>query len=47
MYTHRWQPGDLVFWDNRCLLHRAVANYDMDKSRRVLQRLVVRGNAAP
>jgi taurine dioxygenase len=47
VYTHRWQPGDLVFWDNRCLLHRAVANYDMGKSRRVLQRLVVRGDAAP
>jgi len=24
-----------------------VANYDMDKSRRVLQRLVVRGNPEP
>ena len=21
--THRWQPGDLVAWDNRCVLHRA------------------------
>lgn len=20
--THRWQPGDLVVWDNRCVLHR-------------------------
>jgi taurine dioxygenase len=47
VYAHRWQPGDLVLWDNRCLLHRAVANYDMGKSRRVLQRLVVRGDAAP
>ena len=45
VYTHRWQPGDLVLWDNRCLLHRAVANYDMAKSRRVLQRLVVKGTA--
>ena len=47
VYTHRWQPGDLVFWDNRCLLHRALANYDIGKNRRVLQRLVVRGEAAP
>jgi taurine dioxygenase len=47
VYTHHWQPGDLVFWDNRCLLHRAVANYDMGKSRRVLQRLVVKGDTAP
>ncbi len=21
--THRWQPGDLAIWDNRCVLHRA------------------------
>jgi alpha-ketoglutarate-dependent taurine dioxygenase len=23
LYAHRWQPGDLVVWDNRCVLHRA------------------------
>lgn len=22
-YMHDWQPGDIVVWDNRCLLHRA------------------------
>jgi alpha-ketoglutarate-dependent 2,4-dichlorophenoxyacetate dioxygenase len=22
VYSHRWQPGDLVIWDNRCTLHR-------------------------
>lgn len=22
-YEHRWTPGDLAVWDNRCLLHRA------------------------
>jgi len=21
--AHRWQPGDLALWDNRCVLHRA------------------------
>ena len=23
VYRHHWQPGDLVVWDNRCVLHRA------------------------
>ncbi len=23
VYTHRWQPGDTLLWDNRALLHRA------------------------
>jgi taurine dioxygenase len=47
VYTQRWLPGDLVIWDNRCLLHRAVANYDMAANRRVLLRLVVKGSVAP
>jgi alpha-ketoglutarate-dependent taurine dioxygenase len=45
-YAHRWHPGDLVMWDNRCLLHRAVANYEMTKYRRIMHRNVVKG-AAP
>jgi taurine dioxygenase len=44
VYTHRWRIGDLVMWDNRCLLHRAVANYEMGRHRRVLHRSVVRGS---
>ncbi len=24
IYRHRWRPGDLVIWDNRCTLHRAT-----------------------
>jgi taurine dioxygenase len=23
LYRHRWQPGDIVIWDNRCTMHRA------------------------
>ena len=23
IYQHTWQPGDIVVWDNRCLMHRA------------------------
>ena len=43
VYAHRWRKGDLLMWDNRCLLHRAVANYETGKDRRVLHRSVVRG----
>ena len=43
VYRHEWQEGDLVMWDNRCLLHRADANYDMSRIRRVLHRTVVKG----
>ncbi|MEL0107883.1 MAG: TauD/TfdA family dioxygenase [Rhodospirillaceae bacterium] len=24
VYSHHWKVGDLVVWDNRCLLHRAT-----------------------
>ena len=43
VYRHVWKPGDLVMWDNRCLLHRADQNYDMGAHPRVLHRTVVRG----
>jgi len=26
-YRHRWQPGDMLVWDNRCALHFAVHDY--------------------
>jgi taurine dioxygenase len=27
IYRHVWQKHDLLMWDNRCVLHYAVANY--------------------
>jgi alpha-ketoglutarate-dependent taurine dioxygenase len=31
-YTHQWQPGDVMVWDNRCILHRACP-YDYSEPR--------------
>ncbi len=39
VYSHKWRAGDLVFWDNRCLLHRATPSDP--KYRRVMQRTMI------
>ena len=41
-YQHRWKLNDLVMWDNRVLLHKAMP-YDCNKYRRVLRRTTVGG----
>lgn len=28
VYTHTWEPGMLVMWDNRSVLHKATGGYD-------------------
>jgi alpha-ketoglutarate-dependent 2,4-dichlorophenoxyacetate dioxygenase len=42
VYTHRWRPGDLVVWDNRCMLHKAEP-YDVAAEARVMRRCTVVG----
>ena len=42
-YSHVWQPGEVVIWDNRCMLHRG-AGYDADKYRRYMRQARVRGD---
>jgi alpha-ketoglutarate-dependent 2,4-dichlorophenoxyacetate dioxygenase len=32
VYTHRWRVGDLVMWDDRCTMHRALP-YDPTQAR--------------
>ena len=27
-YRHKWEPGMLVMWDNRCLNHKATGGYE-------------------
>jgi alpha-ketoglutarate-dependent taurine dioxygenase len=42
IYRHRWQDGDLVIWDNRCLLHTATL-FDHEKYQRLMHRTTVAG----
>jgi taurine dioxygenase len=43
-YTHRWQPGDLLMWDNCAVQHKATFDYDLPL-RRLMHRTTVRGSA--
>jgi taurine dioxygenase len=42
VYRHRWQPHDLVFWDNRSLMHLAAGT--PDHLRRKLYRTTIEGS---
>ncbi|MDX1485120.1 MAG: TauD/TfdA family dioxygenase [Alphaproteobacteria bacterium] len=42
-YRHKWHDHDLVFWDNRCVCHRAVGGYGLPDIR-CLHRTVVAGD---
>ena len=44
IYTHKWRPGDLMIWDNRCILHRACP-YDYGEPR-TMRHVRVAGNPA-
>ena len=41
--AHHWQRGDVVMWDNRCLMHRGRP-YDHNTQPRTLMRAVVQGD---
>lgn len=41
-YRHRWQNGDVIVWDNRCTMHRANADYDINQLR-VMHRIMLEG----
>ncbi|MGZ0187036.1 MAG: TauD/TfdA dioxygenase family protein [Alphaproteobacteria bacterium] len=45
VYRHTWRPGDMLMWDNRCLLHRADPNFDAAVHPRVMHRTCLRGTA--
>jgi taurine dioxygenase len=34
-YRHRWHVGDLLAWDNRCTMHLALSDYDINVPRKL------------
>jgi alpha-ketoglutarate-dependent taurine dioxygenase len=44
MYTHKWNVGDTIIWDNRTSLHRATP-YDPDAGR-MMHRTILQGTEA-
>ena len=45
VYSHKWEAGDTVVWDNRCLLHRG-AGYDADRWFRRMRQTRVAGKVS-
>ncbi|WP_277961002.1 TauD/TfdA dioxygenase family protein [Pseudomonas sp. RIT-To-2] len=43
VYRHQWQPHDMVFWDNRSLIHLAAGT--PEHLRRKLHRTTIQGDA--
>jgi taurine dioxygenase len=43
IYVHDWDPGDLIVWDNRCLVHTATW-FDATQHGRLMWRTTVHGN---
>jgi taurine dioxygenase len=37
-YRHSWSAGDVIMWDNRCLLHIALCDYDFEHDTRHMLR---------
>ncbi len=42
VYRHSWSAGDLLFWDNRCTMHRAT-EFD-NRHRRLMRRTTIEGD---
>lgn len=43
IYLHQWSPGDVVVWDNRCLMHRARP-YDHHHHARTMRHVRIAGD---
>lgn len=44
IHIQNWQPGDLIIWDNRCVMHRARP-YDFNETR-IMQATRIAGDPA-
>ena len=42
-YRHKWKAGDVVIWDNRCLMHKANGDY-LVSDVRYLYRVMLKGD---
>ncbi len=42
-YRHRWSVDDIILWDNRCLQHIALCDYDVENENRHMLRCVING----
>ena len=43
-YSHSYEKGDLVIWDNRCTMHKANSDYDLSNLR-IMHRVMLEGEA--
>jgi taurine dioxygenase len=43
VYRHKWKNGDLVMWDNRCVIHRATGGFSFPDVR-TMHRTVLAGD---
>lgn len=41
-YRHKWRRGDVLIWDNRCIMHKANADYP-EGERRLMHRIIIEG----
>lgn len=46
VYRHAWRKGDVLMWDNRCLLHRGDDNFNVGLHPRILHRTCLSGKAS-
>ena len=43
MYRHKWHVGDVLMWDNCCVQHLAIKDYELPQ-RRLMHRVTIKGS---